>query len=40
MESHVVYKEPALKTAILNPSNLTRNYTDMKYLDTIVSRSE
>jgi hypothetical protein len=32
----VVYKEPAFKTVILNPSNLTRNYTDMKYLDTIV----
>jgi hypothetical protein len=31
-----VYKEPAFKTVILNPSNLTRNYTDMKYLDTIV----
>jgi hypothetical protein len=35
MESRCV-KEPAFKTVILNPSNLTRNYTDMKYLDTIV----
>jgi hypothetical protein len=35
MESRL-YKEPAFKTVILNPSNLTRNYTDMKYLDTIV----
>jgi hypothetical protein len=32
----VVYKRACFKTVILNPSNLTRNYTDMKYLDTIV----